>query len=163
MRRFLIVLASVALFGGMLAESVSASPFTVREDPNDEPRGWDIRRVMTRTTPTRVVLWIGMWDRLGRRGGGHAIVVSMDTRGDGTPEVGVWIRRKVVGFKCEIERWFTGGEIGRGDARMRTDRSISCKFPLEWLNIRKAVRFRIEVCCRGDGDLAPDRREYVGL
>ena len=163
MRRSLIVLVSVAMFGGMLAESVSARPFTVREDPNDEPRGWDIRRVMTRTNPNRVVLWIGMWDPLGPRGGANAIVVYMDTRGDRTPEVGVWIRRKVVGFKCLVQRHTGPGVIGRGDAQLRTDRSISCSFPLEWLDISKPVRFRIEVCCRGDGDWAPDRGSYVGL
>lgn len=48
----------------MLLEPASARTPTVRKDPNDSAGGLDIRAVSTSTTPKRLVLWIGMWDRL---------------------------------------------------------------------------------------------------
>lgn len=56
----------------------------------------------------------------------------------------------------------SGHVVGRRDARRTTERSISCKLPLGWFDIRKTVRFH-EFGVGDDLDRAPNAGHYIGL
>ena len=168
MRRSMTVLLVVGLLGTMLTEPASAGTSTVRRDPDDSSGGLDVRTVSTRTTPRRLVLWIGMWDRLEPLPGFDFIVIPMDTRStrpaDLSADRGVTIFPE--GHRCRVQEYKSGRHIGRRPARRRGERSIGCSLPLGWFDIHKTVRFRVwGVDDPGDPDRAPtDRaRDYVGL
>lgn len=166
MRRSMMVLVVVVL-GTMLVESASARPPRIRRDPDDSTGGLDVRMVLTRTTPERLVLWIGMWDRLHVSEGLDFIVIPMDTRStkptDRSADRGVTIFPER--HRCTVDEYKTGRYIGHRPSRRRGERSIGCTLPLGWFDINKAVRFRVWGVDYASADRAPTNRErhYVGL
>jgi hypothetical protein len=163
----MMVLVVVGLLSAMLIESASARTPRVRRDPDDSTGGLDIRMVLTRTSPRRLVLWIGMWDRLHASEGFDFIVIPMDTRStkpmDRSADRGVTIFPER--HRCTVDEYKTGRYIGHRPSRRRGERSIGCNLPLGWFDINKAVRFRVWGVNYGDADRAPTNRErdYVGL
>ena len=149
-RRCLVVLVSVILLGGTLAESASAGTLTVRRDGQEQTFGRDIRTVVTGTIGNRVVLRIGTWDPYIRSGDFE--VVSMDTHGRRAADRTVFFTNGGPdrGFQCKVTRSGGRGVIGRRNARRPNERSIACNLPRSWFDIHKVVRFRVRVVSQRD-------------
>jgi hypothetical protein len=165
MRRTLLALAIAVLICGAAAGSAQAGPLRVRSDPNDSTSNLDIRKVITRLSPTKMYLRLNSWDRFRLRDMQETWGLDLDTVGNRQFDRWVQIYPSPHGLKCYVGQGPHGvNEVGIRRATRPDRRSAACHLPRGWFGrIRRAVRFKAfieEPTSPKAADDAPDHGLY---
>jgi hypothetical protein len=165
MRRFVLVVVVGLLVFGSAAGPAEAGPLRVRSDPNDSTSKLDIRKVITRLSPTTMYLRLGSWDRFRTLDMHETWQFALDTVGGHRFDRWVNIYPTARGIKCDVGKGPHGfTEVGRRPGTRPDRRSAACRLPRGWFGrIRRAVRFKAFVAyytSPSAADDAPDHGLY---